>query len=117
MMTVEPRPGVTCYQPREGAPVFLSDMIMELGLAEKAHVEAAVETARSSGETVGRVLIREGRLTEDDLARALAARYGLSHIDLEQFEVDSAAANLLPPAPARRYRAVPVDFEPDGGLL
>jgi hypothetical protein len=117
MMTVEPRPGVTSYQPREGAPVFLSDMIMELGLAEKTHVEAAVETARSSGETVGRVLIREGRLTEDDLARALAARYGLSHIDLEQFEVDSAAANLLPPAAARRYRAVPVDFDPGGSLL
>ncbi len=117
MMTVEPRRGVTPYQPREGAPVFLSDMIIELGLAEAAHVEAAVETARSAGETVGHVLVREGRLTEDQLARALAARYGLNHIDLSEFEVDPAAANLLPPAAARRYHAVPVSFEADGGLL
>ena len=117
MMTVEPRRGVTPYQAREGAPVFLSDMIMELGFAAKEHVEAAVETARSSGETVGHILVREGRLTGDQLARALAARYGLSHIDLAEYDVDASAANLLPPAAAKRYRAVPVDFEVDGTLL
>jgi hypothetical protein len=117
MMTVEPRRGMTPYKAREGAPVFLSDMIIELGLAEEAHVEAAVETARSAGETVGHVLIREGRLSEDQLARALAARYGLNHLDLNEFDVDPAAANLLPPAAAKRYRAVPVGFETDGSLL
>ncbi|HEX6459121.1 MAG TPA: hypothetical protein VF032_09415 [Thermoleophilaceae bacterium] len=92
-------------------------MIMELGFASQQHVEAAVETARSSGETVGRILVREGRLSEDQLARALAARYGLNHIDLAEFDVDASAANLLPPAAAQRYRAVPVEFEPDGSLL
>jgi predicted nucleic acid-binding Zn-ribbon protein len=117
MMTLEPRRGVTAYESREGAPVFLSDMIMELGFASKEHVEAAVETARSSGETVGRILVREGRLSEDQLARALAARYGLNHIDLAEFDVDPGAANLLPPAAAQRYRAVPVEFQLDGSLL
>lgn len=117
MMTLEPRRGMTSYKPRDGAPVFLSDMIIELGLADAAHVEAAVETARSSGETVGHILVREGRLSEEQLAQALAARYGLNHIHLNEFEVDPAAANLLPPAAAQRYRAVPVSFEPDGGLL
>src|SRR3954468_19894153 len=117
MMTVEPRRGVTQFEPRSGAPVFLSDTIMELGLAEKQHVEAAVDTARSSGETVGRILIREGWLSEDQLARALAARYGLNHIDLTEFDVDAAAANLLPPTAAHRYHAVPLGFEPDGGLV
>jgi type II secretion system (T2SS) protein E len=117
MMTLEPRRGVTAYESREGAPVFLSDMIMELGFASKEHVEAAVETARSSGETVGRILVREGRLSEDQLARALAARYGLNHIDLAEFDVDPGAANLLPPTAAQRYRAVPVEFEPSGSLL
>jgi hypothetical protein len=117
MMTVEPRRGVTPYKPREGAPVFLSDMIIELGFAEKAHVEAAVETARSSGETVGHILVRQGALSEDQLARALAARYGLNHVDLDEFDVDPAAANLLPPQAAQRYHAVPIGFESDGGLV
>jgi len=117
MMTVEPRRGVTPYKPREGAPVFLSDMIIELGFAETAHVEAAVEAARSSGETVGHILVRQGALSEDQLARALAARYGLNHVDLDEFDVDPAAANLLPPQAAQRYHAVPIGFESDGGLV
>jgi len=120
MMTagsVQPRPGLTPYQAREGGPCFLSDMIIELGFAETQHVEAAVEAARSSGETVGRILVREGRLSEDQLARALAARYGLNHIDLDEFVIDPEAANLLPATSAQRYKAVPVGFEPDGSLL
>jgi hypothetical protein len=120
MMTagsVQPRHGMTPYQAREGGPCFLSDMIIELRLAAEEHVEAAVETARSSGETVGRILVREGRLSEDQLAHALAARYGLNHIDLNEFEVNPDAANLLPPQAAERYKAVPVGFEPGGELL
>jgi predicted nucleic acid-binding Zn-ribbon protein len=120
MMTagsVQPRPGLTPYQARDGGPCFLSDMIIELGFAEAQHVEAAVDAARSSGETVGRILVREGRLSEDQLARALAARYGLNHVDLDEFTIDPEAANLLPAASAQRYKSVPVGFEPDGSLL
>jgi predicted nucleic acid-binding Zn-ribbon protein len=120
MMTagsVQPRPGLTPYQAREGGPCFLSDMVIELGFAEAQHVEAAVEAARSSGETVGRILVREGRLSEDQLARALAARYGLNHVDLDEFTIDPEAANLLPASSAQRYKSVPVGFEPDGSLL
>ena len=111
------RPGMTSYGTIEGGPRFLSDVIIELGLAEEEHVTRAVQDARLSRANVGQILVQEGRLTEDDLARALAARYGLSHIDLTEFEVDPEAANLLPPAAAQRYKAVPLAFEADGSLL
>ncbi len=114
---LESRPGVTVYKPPDGGPRFLSDVIIELGLADEEHVNRAVDEARLSGVTVGQILVQEHRLSEDDLARALAARYGLSHIDLSVFEVNPDAANLLPPAAARRYKAVPLEFEPDGSLL
>ncbi len=111
------RPGMTSYGTNEGGPRFLSDVIIELGLAQEEHVNRAVQDARLSRANVGQILVQEGRLTEDDLARALAARYGLSHIDMTEFEVDPDAANLLPPNVAQRYRAVPLAFEPDGSLL
>ena len=111
------RPGMTSYGTSDGGPRFLSDVIIELGLVDEQHVNRAVQDARLSRANVGQILVQEGRLTEDDLARALAARYGLSHIDLTEFDVDPEAANLLPPAAAQRYRAVPLTFEPDGGLL
>jgi chromosome segregation ATPase len=114
--SIEPR-GVTRYEPLEGGRRFLSDIIIELGLAEEDHVNRAVEDARTSRASVGQILVQKGHLSENDLARAMAARYGLCYIDLSEFEVDPSAANLLPPALAQRYSAVPVAFTTDGGLL
>jgi type II secretion system (T2SS) protein E len=114
---VSVRRGLTSFQSAEGAPRFLSDVIIELGLADAAAVDQALQTARGSGEMVGTVLVRTGTLTEDQLATALAARHGLDHVDLGEFDVDPSAANLLPRAAAERYRAVPVAFQPDGSLL
>jgi hypothetical protein len=120
-MTIEPQMttprGVTHYGPADRAPRFLSDVIIELGIASAEAVEAAVRTARDSGETVGRVLVRDGSLTEDQLARATAARYGLDYVDLGEFELDPPAANLLPPDAAKRYSSVPLGFAEDGSLL
>jgi len=111
------RRGITSYGPRDGAPRFLSDVIIELGLVDAAAVDQAVEAARGSGQMVGAVLVAGGALTEEQLAGAVAARYGLDYVDLNEFEVDPFAANLLPQAAAQRYRAVPVAFEADGSLL
>jgi hypothetical protein len=115
--SVQQRRGITPYEPPEGPARFLSDVIIELGLAAEHHVNEAVDEARLSGSTVGQILVKQGHLGEDDLARALAARYGLNHIDLNEFEVDPEAANLLPQPSALRYKALPVAFEPDGRLL
>ena len=87
---------------------FLSDVIMELGFASRATVEQAVRAARSPGSTVARVLIEMGAITEEQLARAMAERYGIDYVDLAGFEVDPVAANLIKPSAARRYRAVPI---------
>ena len=49
-------------------------------------------------------------LSNDGLARALAERYGLDHLDLSLFSVDMGAANLVTTPAAKRYQAVPVAF-------
>ena len=50
-------------------------------------------------------------------SRAVAERYGLDHIDLSAYQVDMAAANLIPVDTARRYAALPVGFVDKGVLL
>lgn len=91
-----------------GRSGFLSDVIVELGFASRETVEQAVRAARSPGSTVARVLVEMGAITEEQLARATAERYGIDYVDLAGFEVDPAAANLIKPSAARRYRAVPI---------
>ena len=103
--------------PVGGGSGFLSDVIVELGFAERDTVEEAVRAARSPGTTVGGVLVEQGAITEDQLARATAERYAIDYIDLAGFEVDPAAANLIKPSAARRYQAVPVAYLGSGLLV
>ena len=63
------------------------------------------------------VLLDLGVLTSDGLARAVAERHGLDHLDLATFQPDAQAASLISIAAAKRYEAVPVAFVDDRTLL
>ncbi len=110
-------PGVTPPTRRGGSGRFITDVIVELGLVERERVRAALEAGRDAGHTPERVLLDTGALTTDQLARAVAERYGLDHLDLNVFKVDMAAANLISSTAARRYEAVPVSFVDDRTLM
>jgi hypothetical protein len=96
---------------------FLSDILVELGFVAEAQAEQAVEAARHPGQTPEKVLLESGAISEDQLSRALAERYGLDHIDLTEFAVDESAAALLRKTAAKRYQAAPVGFADDGALV
>ena len=102
--------GVTPPGAAGGRKSFLSDVIVDLGFATRETVEQAVRAARSPGTTVGRVLVTMNAISEEQLARATAERYGIDFVDLDGFRVDPAAAGLIKPAAAQRYQAVPVAF-------
>ncbi|HYB23811.1 MAG TPA: hypothetical protein VED41_08440, partial [Solirubrobacteraceae bacterium] len=87
--------GVTKPARRGSSQRFLTDVIVEMELASRRQVDDAIASSRVSGTTPERVLIEQGVLTQDALARALAERYGLDHIDLGVFAVDMNAANLV----------------------
>ncbi len=90
---------------------------MDLGFARRETVEQAVELAREQGRLTGQVLIEDGSLRGDQLARALAERFGVDYLDLSIFEIDMGAVNLVDVELAKRYQAVPVGFLPNGSLL
>ncbi len=102
---------------RGGNRRFLTDVIVELGLASRAAVDEALEVARNSGTAPERLLLESGALTQDGLARALAERYGLDHLDLTSYQVDMQAANLITIPVARRHSALPVGFADEHTLL
>src|ERR1035441_1999174 len=109
--------GITRPSRRGSSQRFLTDVIVAMGLASGRQVDEAVESSRNLGTTPERVLVDNGSLTQDALARALAERYGLDHLDLGVFSVDMSAANLVSTAVAKRYQAVPVAFADKRTLL
>jgi len=109
--------GLTAPSRRNGRKPRLGDVIVKLGYAERELVEAAAAQARETGKQLGRFLIDAGVIDSRKLARALAERYGLDHVDLNAFEVDRGATGLIDVSAARRFRAVPVAFVDEGTVL
>jgi type IV pilus assembly protein PilB len=109
--------GITRPSRRGSSSRFLTDVIVDMGLASRGQVDEAIEHSRGLGTTPERVLLEAGALTHDGLARALAERYGLDHLDLGAFAIDMSAANLVTTSAAKRYQAVPVAFADRRTLL
>jgi type IV pilus assembly protein PilB len=110
-------PGLTSPSTRGRSVRRIGEVIVSLGFAEEQVVEAAVEMARDRGEPTGKVLLETSVLTPDQLAHAVAERFGLDYVDLSIFKADMGAANLMSPAAARRYQAVPVAYLDERTIL
>ena len=109
--------GVTPPRRRGGVRRDLLDVIAELGYAPADRMEFVRHTARTTGRAPERVLLDEGTITADQLARAVAERFGLDHLDLTRFKVDMVAANAIPPELAKRHMMVPVGQVDERTLL
>jgi len=96
---------------------MIGEVIVDLGYADRETVEQAVGSARSQGRPTGQVLVEQGVLRHDQLARAVAERFGLDYIDLSVYDLDMGAVNLIRSETAKRYQAVPVGYTDDGMLL
>jgi type IV pilus assembly protein PilB len=109
--------GITAPSRRGGSGRVLADVIVDLGFVQRETVEEAMEAARGNGASAEAVLMDAGSLTPGQLARAVAERFGLDHLDLAVYRVDPDAAKLVTPAAVKRYQAIPVSFSNDRTLV
>jgi len=111
--------GSGLYPPRRPgrSTRMIGEVVVDLGFADRDTVEDAVASARAQGRPTGLVLVEQGVLRHDQLARVVAERFGLDYIDLAVYDLDMGAVSLLGPEAAKRYQAVPVGFAEDGALL
>jgi len=100
--------GVTQPTSRDGTRRFLTDVLVGMGSVSRARIEEAVHDAGVLGATPEQLLVDQGVITSDQMARALAERFGLDHLDLSRYQVDMAAANMIALPVAKRYSMVPV---------
>jgi type IV pilus assembly protein PilB len=102
---------------RGGGARVISDVISELGFVAAERVQAAVEEARTAGRTPEEILVDGGNLTSEQLARAIAERFGLDFVDLTIYKTDPGALNLISAQAAKRYNAAPIGFDESGERL
>jgi type IV pilus assembly protein PilB len=101
-------PGLVPPRRRGHSGRFITDVLVERGYVTAERVERAISESRAAGRSPEELLLKEAVIDSDQLSRAIAERYGLDYVDLNVYQVDMAAANLVSVSSARRTRAVPV---------
>jgi type IV pilus assembly protein PilB len=109
--------GLTPPLTRSHSGEFITDVIVDLGYLTDERVQQVIAEARTAGRSPETLMLEQGLIDGDQLARAMAERYGLDHVDLNTYQVDMGAANLINVQTARRYRAVPVGFVDETTLV
>ena len=83
------------------------------GLITEAQLSQGLAESYSSGVLLGRVLLRQQWIFEDELARTLAEQLNLPYVNLRHTGVDRALARLLPFEVGMHFAAIPIGFHGD----
>lgn len=87
---------------------FVLEILLDTGLVTAAHIDRAKSEAASGERTPIEALVRDGIVTEEDVARALAAHASMDFVDLSQMAIAPDVIQQIPAETARRYKVVPV---------
>jgi type IV pilus assembly protein PilB len=102
---------------RERPGRLLGDVLVDLGLCDRATVETVVRDARAQRRPMQQLLLERGLVNEDQLALAVSERFGLEYASLEKLSPDIAAMQLVPESALRRLQAVPIGFRGQDTLI
>ncbi len=97
--------------------IRLGDLLIQHKLISQAQLEQALEGQKKSGQKLGRVLIEDGYLTEDQMLEALSEQLKIPFVDLLHYKFKPEVIKLIPEIQSRRFRAVALSTDDTGVLV
>ena len=94
----------------------LGELLLQLKLITKDQLALALEQQRQISHKLGRILVENGFVTEQNLSETIAKQLGIPFVDLENFQFDPALVRLLSESEARGFHAIVLE-DRDGMLL
>jgi len=91
----------------------LGDLMLESGDLTVDQYNYVVDKLKSTGQRFGEICLNDGLITEEVLAKTLAAQFALDFIDLQGFRIDETLLNSFPPDTMYRFHFVPLEQEGD----
>lgn len=122
---VEPAPEPAAPAPPAGAPaaeataaprfdraaprgIRLGDLLVTKGFISRDQLAFALLMTQTTGQLLGRVLLEQQWIFEDELARCLSEQWKLRFVNLGNVGVDRGAVRLLPRKVGLQFSAIPV---------
>jgi len=95
--------------------LLIGEMLIERKLVTADELDQALKEQRNTGEFVGRVLIKLGHLTEEELLPILSEQLGIEYVSLKAVKIDKSIAKTIPAKFVTHYKIMPVKLE--GNML
>ena len=89
--------------------VRIGDLLITHKVISQEQLNAALVEQKKSGRKLGRVLIENGFITEDQLLTLLSQQLNIPYIDLKRYNYKLDVVRLIPEAHARRFRAIALE--------
>jgi MSHA biogenesis protein MshE len=96
--------------------VRLGDLLVQQKLISQDQLKFGLEQQKRSGRKLGRVLVDNAFVTEENISEALAKQLNIPFINLKYYNINTERVRLLPESQARRFRAIVLE-ERNGLLL
>lgn len=90
---------------------ILQDELIRKGILTREEIDK-VQDAREPGQSFIRALIASGTVDRKTI-NLLLSRRGYVYVDLANYQVNSAAVSSVPEQIARKFLAIPIDFDDD----
>ena len=105
---------VTAVKPKK---IRIGDLLIEHKVISQEQLTTALADQKKTGRKLGRVLIENGYLTEDQMLDFLARQLNIPCIDLKRYHLKPEVVALIPEVQARRFRALALEDARDGLLI
>ena len=89
----------------------LGDLLKEAGLIDDFQLESALSHQRNWGGKLGNILVELEFVREVDIARLVADKLRIPHVDLFEPEIHESIVKLIKPEVANKYNVMPAKKE------
>ncbi|MHB8849301.1 MAG: GspE/PulE family protein, partial [Burkholderiales bacterium] len=97
--------------------IRLGELLVRQKLLSETQLQLALEEQKKSGRKLGRFLVENGLVSEDQIAEAIAKQLDIPFIRLKNFTIKPDTTRLLPEMQARRFRALVLENRGDQILI
>jgi type IV pilus assembly protein PilB len=97
-------------EPKIGQPVSrrLGDLLVREGLIDNEQLARALNEQKGSNDKLGGILVKLNFVTEEKLIAFLSRQYGIQSTTLSQLDIDPEVLKLVPEQISRKYEVLPI---------
>src|SRR5947208_9064494 len=89
-------------------PVRIGELLLKEKRITPDQLQQALTHQKANGGKLGHNLVKLGLVKDEEITALLSKQYGVPSINIAQFELDPAVIKLIPSDTAQKYQIVPL---------